>query len=132
MVLWLTSFVIKSGLSRWSRSEAEGYSGGVWVLWKEEEVRIGIRYDHKFFIHVSVASNNGKEWELIVIYLSPVASKRKEFWGTLDEMVIEKPWVLVSDYNCVLMDEERSLVRGVSSSFIDWVERRGLVDLGYT
>lgn len=38
----------KIGMSKGSQSEADGFNGGVWVLWKEVEQKIGIRYAHKF------------------------------------------------------------------------------------
>lgn len=36
-----------------------------------------------------------------------------------------------SDFNCVLKTDERHSDSGVSSSFVEWVERKGLIDLGY-
>lgn len=74
-------------------------------------------------VHFSVASRDRKEWKLTAIYTSPMVSKIKELWGKLDEMVIERPWVLIGDFNFVLKAEERCFTRGVSSSLLSgWRE----------
>lgn len=45
---------------------------------------------------------------------------------------MEDAWVLVGDFNCVLKADEWSSGVGVSTSFIDWEDRRGLIDHGYS
>lgn len=47
----------KLGKPSWVRSKAEGFCGGVWLLW---EVKIKPRYVNKFFVHVQVRSGGGK------------------------------------------------------------------------
>lgn len=32
----------KLGKKRWVRSEAGGFSGGVWIFWDEDEVRVKV------------------------------------------------------------------------------------------
>lgn len=39
--------------------------------------------------------------------------------------------MILGDFNCTLLDEERSSSSGASSSFKEWVEERGLFDLGF-
>lgn len=41
------------------------------------------------------------------------------------------PWVIIGDFNCVLLAEERSSRSAVSSSFKSRVDSNGLIDLGY-
>lgn len=52
--------------------------------------------------------------------------------GGFGSVVTDEAWVLIGDFNCVLRGEERSSRRGVSSTFVDWVERRALVDIGFS
>lgn len=33
----------KLGKNRWIRSEDDGFNGGVWLLWKEEDVEVNLR-----------------------------------------------------------------------------------------
>lgn len=70
-------------------------------------------------------------WELTGIYASPVAHVRRHIWSTLDSMRINRAWVIIGDFNCILKGEEHGSGTRVSSCFIDWVEQRGLIDLGY-
>lgn len=49
----------------------------------------------------------------------------------LDELKIERPWLVIGDFNCVLRGEGQSLGRGISSCFVEWVEQRGHIDLGF-
>lgn len=121
----------KIGKNYWVRSESEGFSGGIWVLWSEEDVEVKLRYAHASFLHFAVKSNGGKQWEFTAIYANPNATERKHIWGKLDELRIKAPWILIGDFNCVLKDEERSSGRGASSSFQAWVRQQGLVDLEY-
>lgn len=115
----------------WIRSDLEGLSGGIWCLWNDDKITVELRYAHPNFLHLAVSSSKGRSWELTAIYTQPHASRRSCLWGKLDELRVEGPWVLMGDFNCVLHNEERSLGRGVSTSFQTWTEKKGLIDLGY-
>lgn len=88
-------------------------------------------YVHKLFLHVEVCSDGGIIRELTGIYASPITHIRRHIWGKLDSLIINRPWVIIGDFNCMLRDEEHSSGVGVSSSFVDWVEQRGPINLGY-
>lgn len=65
-------------------------------------------------------------------YASPKSHIRRFLWDKLDAIEVEGPWVVLGgDFNCVLQGEERSTGTDASSGFIDLVEQRGLIDLGY-
>lgn len=119
------------GKNHWIRSEARGFSGGVWCLWDEEVVDVTFRDVHTSFVHLSVRTRGGKKWELSAVYASPNANIRRHLWSCLDGLNITDPWMLIGDFNCVLRSDERSSLRGESSNFKDWVDRKGLVDMGY-
>lgn len=72
-----------------------------------------------------------RTWELTTTHASPNPSIRRLLWMALDELKVENPWMLISDFNCTLRDEERNISGGTSSSFQGWVARRGLIDLGW-
>lgn len=120
------------GKSRWIRSEATGYSGGVWLLWDGDTIDVKLIHVHKFFVHVAITLGSGKCWMLTDVYASPNANIRRHLWSTLNKLYIEGSWLLMGDFNCVLRGEERSSGAGVSDSFVSWVAKRGLVDLGCT
>lgn len=121
----------KLGKSHWLRSEASGFSGGVWVLWNEEEIKLVPRAVHRSFVHAEVVSEGGKCWDLVAVYASPNPGVRKSLWNSLSNLAITRPWVIIGDFNCVLSSEERSPEGRTSSSFINWVEQMNLIDLGF-
>lgn len=47
--------------NRWVRSDAEGYSKGIWCLWNDEDVFVQLRYAHTYFLHFVVCSSMGAE-----------------------------------------------------------------------
>lgn len=49
----------KLGKKKWIRSEASVFSGGLWVLWDEEDVALKMEYAHKSFIHLEVKMARG-------------------------------------------------------------------------
>lgn len=101
------------------------------MLWDDDELKVNLRYAHRFFLHAEVTSAGGKRWEITAVYASPNANVWKHLWDMLDEMIIKGPWVVMGDFNCVLRGDERSSRVGASSSFASRVERRGLMDLGF-
>lgn len=121
----------KIGKTRWIRSEARGFSGGVWVMWDEEDIDLKLRYDDAFFLHCLARSRGGLMWEVTAVYASPTPMERKFLWAKLNGIRTHRPWVLVGDFNCVLRNEERSSNSGASSCFQNWVGERGLLDLGF-
>lgn len=118
------------GKRQWIRSEAVGFSGGIWVLWNQEEITLKILYAYKFFILALVVSSSGRRWEFTAIYASLRASIRRRLWTGPNKIKIEGPWVLLGDFNCVLNGGDRNKGGGESSSFVNWVEERGLLTWG--
>lgn len=78
----------KLGKSYWIRSEVDGFSGGVWLLWDGDSVKIELLNVHESFIHVEVNPQSSESWIFTAIYASPNAYIRKELWPVLDELQI--------------------------------------------
>lgn len=36
-----------------------GFSGGIWLIWDDEEVRVRLSYVHKSFLHAEITSAGG-------------------------------------------------------------------------
>lgn len=96
----------KLGQSCWVQSDADGFSGGIWCLWDEDEMVVELRYAHTYFLHLAVASAGGKRWEVTAVYAPPNTSRRRSFWERMDEVKTKNPWLIIGDFNCVLHDEE--------------------------
>lgn len=96
----------KLGKKRWARSEAFGFSRGIWVLWNKEELEKKLLVARKSFLHMQIQFGRWERWLLMVIYANPQPSIRKHIWEQLDTLDRKMSWMLVGDYNCVLFDEE--------------------------
>lgn len=90
------------------RSEATGFLGGLWALWDDEDVYLELEYHDKEFLDMLVKPEDRSCWALIAVYAHPNLSIRKFLWGKLNKIEIRRSWALISDFNCVLLDEERS------------------------
>lgn len=87
---------------------------------------------HRSFLYMEIRSANGQKWALTAVYANPKASVRQFLWRKLYELMVGIPWILIGEFNCALLTEERSSRTGVSSSFRSRVDKNGLIDRGLT
>ncbi|XP_075499925.1 uncharacterized protein LOC142538495 [Primulina tabacum] len=126
----------KMGYSNWLRVEAVGFSGGIWIFWKED-IHLEIVYSHPQFVLARVEGNNRIPWFLSIVYGSPNATLRKRLWQDLtkENLNIAGPWLSIGDYNSVSSEQEVSSTGRVASNrsagLTDWMFNQGLLDLGY-
>ncbi|XP_019163578.1 PREDICTED: uncharacterized protein LOC109159922 [Ipomoea nil] len=127
----------KIGFSDWIRVEAVGFSGGIWVFWKDP-VRISVLRTHPQFILMQVVLGGHPPWYLASVYGSPVHYLRRRLWNDLRqaENSITGPWIVAGDFNAVLDSEETSNYRSFSShrsaDFRNWIQDEGLIDLDFS
>lgn len=119
------------GYPDWIRSEARGFSGGIWILWDGNDISLKVIHAEFHFIHVLIREADGRGWEMSAIYASPNRTLRPALWRQLDAIKPQFPWVLLGDFNCTLRDGERNITGGVSTSFADWVQSTCLIDVGF-
>lgn len=91
-----------------------------------------LRYAHKSFLHAIVVSIGGKAWDLIAVYASPNPRIRCCLWTKLKALLRYGLRLFIGDFNCVLRGDERSSNGRESTTFVDWVDNSGLVDLGFS
>lgn len=99
---------VRLGKKRWARSEAMGFSGGVWVLLDEEKVELKLTVARRSFLHMEVWEPTGECWLLTAVYANPHLSIRRYIWEQLGQLKDDGAWMLVGDFNCVLEDAESS------------------------
>ena len=64
-----------------------GYAGGLWLLWKKEEVEVSVLSSTKQEIHASIkVSNSNLSWLFSSIYASPHLYERKILWANLTQV----------------------------------------------
>ncbi|XP_019183336.1 PREDICTED: uncharacterized protein LOC109178201 [Ipomoea nil] len=124
------------GFSDWVRVEAVGFSGGIWVLWKEP-VHLDILFTHPQFILFQVRQSGKPPWMFAPVYGSPAHHLRRRLWRDLSQSKRgpQGPWMVAGDFNSVTSREETmnyvSFSAQRSSDFVNWIQDEGLIDMGF-
>lgn len=93
----------------WIRVEAVGYSGSIWLFWKDN-ITTKIITTHRQFIHLEVTIPGKPPWLFSLIYARLNPGLRKCLRQELHKGAIgqEGPWLVAGDFNSVLLAEETS------------------------
>ncbi|KAA3479952.1 reverse transcriptase [Gossypium australe] len=97
------------GLNFSHRVEAVGYSGGIWVGWKDS-IQITIVRNHPQFIFLRVDNYiPNKSFFISFVYGSPDRSKQKLLWEGLHAVApnISSPWLIMGDFNAILSPADK-------------------------
>ncbi|KAI9109477.1 hypothetical protein K1719_019531 [Acacia pycnantha] len=129
------SRVIKNwGFKHSIRREAEGFSGGIWILWNLDDLIVDVMVMDDQFIHCNMTLN-GKKMCLTAIYASPNERKRCRIWDMLRDLSHEvaDPWLLAGDFNEIKTPlEQKGGGRANDTrckNFNDWIQDCNLIDL---
>ncbi|KAI9127807.1 hypothetical protein K1719_000800 [Acacia pycnantha] len=127
--------VIKSwGFRHSVRREAEGFSGGIWILWDLDELVVDVRTMNEQFIHCNLCFG-GEEMLFTAVYASPMESKRCRLWELLYKLAcdIADLWLLAGDFNEIKTPTEQQGGGRVSEircrRFNEWIEDCSLIDI---
>ena len=119
------------------RIEAQGFSGGIWILWSDR-VRVKILHNHYQFIHTHIEFIDAPAAFLFsAIYGNPQASLRRLLWQDISLLAPadNSPWLLAGDFNATSCYGERSGSRSRLShgcpAFKSFISQHGLIDLGF-
>lgn len=99
----------KMGFKNWTRVEALGYSGGIWVLWNEK-YEASVVYTHPQFIMMEIILNSKEKVNIAFVYGSPSYTLRRKLWPELNKrkMNMADAWLTVGDFNSVVAQHEVS------------------------
>ncbi|KAL8166463.1 LOW QUALITY PROTEIN: hypothetical protein V2J09_007962 [Rumex salicifolius] len=118
------------------RIEAQGFKGGLWLLWDEVVCNVEIISKEENFIRVEVCKGLIKT-QFIFLYTPPFVHRRRRFWEALhcEIGLCLGPLTLIGDFNCILSTSERvgglGLTHLDSPKFQSLVDDYALVDLGF-
>jgi len=120
------------------RVEAQGFQGGIWVLWNSDEFHVAVLDTHDQFVTVEINLHDHPSWNLTFVYASPQLQSRDLLWPQLQHLATQyhKPWLLVGDFNETATLEERNhsspeMLRRCKR-FQQWIDNSGLIDLGFS
>ncbi|KAI9080839.1 hypothetical protein K1719_037148 [Acacia pycnantha] len=127
--------VIKSwGFKHSVREEAEGFSGGIWMLWNLDELYVDVLVKNDQFIHCKLRLE-GKELLFTAIYASPSEQRRHITWDSLHTLAggVADPWLLAGDFNDIKSPLEQKGGGQVNETrcrrFKEWIQHCNLLDI---
>ncbi|KAF7833197.1 ribonuclease H [Senna tora] len=90
-------------------SEAQGHSGGIWVLSNLSKSCFRILHNMHQAVTISVSKNSGS-WVFTVVYGSPNFTTKELLWNHLASIHrgISCPWLVLGDFNDILLPNEVS------------------------
>lgn len=58
--------------------DAQGFSGGIWLFWKKEEISVTILDAHTQHIKIEILKAGTEQWVFSAIYASPDSTLRRD------------------------------------------------------
>ena len=86
------------------------YAGGLWMLWKTEDVEVSHLSSTEQEIHASIKVHSSNlTWLISTIYASPRLAERQILWNNLKTVaqLHNLPWLMLGDFNEVLCGEDK-------------------------
>ncbi|KAL8143889.1 hypothetical protein V2J09_016921 [Rumex salicifolius] len=119
------------------RSEASGFSGGIWVLWRNDRVFVSEVDVQVQAVTLKVRRTGEHIWLFSAIYANPKPAMREYLWHHLLEVAADNdlPWLLLGDFNTANLEERTGNfdeLRRRCARFSNWIEEMNLLDLGYS
>jgi hypothetical protein len=117
--------------------EPVGRSGGLALLWKEENELEIQNYSRRHINAMVTRAEEGTSWKLTGFYGNPNSALRNESWALLRHLKIFslQPWLCVGDFNEITHQEEKigdaRRREGHMATFRLALEDCYLTDLGY-
>lgn len=130
------AFIKFCGFERSHRVGAEGFAGGIWLLWNSL-YDVHIVWNHKQYIHFQVSENNSFISWITAVYASPIPTVRKQLWSHLEEIAnrTQGPWLVGGDFNTILYASEKkggvNRSNGVCSLFKNWFHSNKIYELDF-
>ncbi|XP_057452996.1 uncharacterized protein LOC130744851 [Lotus japonicus] len=90
--------------------DAEGFAGGIWVLWKSHEVQLQVLQAHRQFVHAQLTCGVSTSPFLVTfVYGSPQVATRNLLWTSLEDLGANAnfPWMVIGDFNAILGADEK-------------------------
>ncbi|KAJ4850290.1 hypothetical protein Tsubulata_019918 [Turnera subulata] len=119
------------------KEDARGFSGGIWLLWRDDIVQVQVLASHPQFVHVRVSRAGRRLVIVTAVYGSPSDGLRAQLWQNLLRLCssIVEPWVVLGDFNVLAFSHEKRRggqpLASKCAHFRDWMGNCGLLDLGY-
>ncbi|KAB2094138.1 hypothetical protein ES319_A02G135800v1 [Gossypium barbadense] len=128
--------IAKLGFQHSHHIEAKGFSGGIWVGWKDT-IQLEIIQNHPQFTLVKIRSGGLIHSILtVIVYGNPNPIKRKNLWEALKATIPSDntPWMALGDFNALLSEKDKKGGSSIGKKcpyFGEFLESNNLQDLGF-
>lgn len=91
----------------WASILAEGFSGGIIVIWKKSLGQVTPLAVSRRALHLIISPTPSSNHIISIIYNSHLIHNQRFLWQELDKIAdLNFLWFLVGDFNCILSREE--------------------------
>ncbi|XP_062009065.1 uncharacterized protein LOC133725714 [Rosa rugosa] len=115
--------------------EAEGFSGGLWLLWNKNKVKVDFIDENFRSISIKITLTGKPAWMLTVVYASPNHTSRASLWSYFDNLAANNnlPWMLIGDFNELVssVDKNGGSFNGKFGGLRNWINRNAMIDKGF-
>ena len=94
--------ISKFGFDHYDFVNLVNHSGGMWVLWNNDNIMANIMIKQHRFIHMLILDTNIQKLVTISsIYAPTKKDENPAFWNHLSQrnFVIDTPWCIIGDFN---------------------------------
>lgn len=104
---------IISSSGKWAHNYLFAYNGRIWLCWDDSIVDVRILFTGAQLIHCEVIWGQ-ERFFCSFIYAYNDSNQRVELWNQLQSIRenIDIPWILMGDFNAVLLQNERFRIAG--------------------
>ncbi|XP_061342489.1 uncharacterized protein LOC133288691 [Gastrolobium bilobum] len=89
--------------------EANGFSGGIRILWSSAWGNVDVRNQTNQMIHMNISLSSNQSFLCTAIYGSPREVERNTLWDDLKNLSrsIQEPWLVGGDFNEIATVQEK-------------------------
>lgn len=117
------------------RIDAEGKSGGLWVLSRNNNFKVEVLKVGYSFIHLSIKREECLEMICTAVYIYPQTTRKKLCVDNIKDLArgVTTPWCIIGDFNEILNEEEKRGGAPIDQNrcyrFKRWLNDCGLINL---
>lgn len=126
-----------SRLWRWAAILANGYSGGIMVIWNSRLGLVSPIAISRRALHLIISYDQSHSWLISVIYNGTRLSSQTDLWFELSKLsTLDFPWLIIGDFYSIISsnDHKGGSYRHYSCKaalFSDFISSNRLLDLHY-
>ncbi|CAN1760797.1 hypothetical protein LINPERHAP1_LOCUS7673 [Linum perenne] len=90
--------------------EAQGFRGGISLLWNDDNFKLEVLYSSNQLIHTRISWDQGACCCATFIYASPALHLRRALWDDIRRLCVSvnEAWILLGDFNAMTSPSEKT------------------------